>query len=158
MGWLANKFSSWAVKTQKAELEAFINNLKGLDSHEISSIVALATDGRHKLEEMYGWDFLDPVLLEASDPYVTMKINQLIRQMQKQGDTVDAAALMVWLHTLRSATTLELRMLGRELWRQLERGFATCVDTAADMSEVIGTPLNTEGYNQFPAGLTPDPL
>lgn len=128
-----------------------------MDADEIGMIVALATDRRHKLREMYGWDLLEPALVEAADMSAAIKLNQLIRHLQKDSNQVTAAALMVWLHTLRASMSLDLRSAGRELWGQLERGFPYALDAEDGFVAMGGNELNLGGYDQFPAGLTPIP-
>lgn len=65
---------------------------------------------------------------------------------------------MVWLHTFRSAARLELRSLGREMWKELERGFPYIEESAMLFWELTGRKLDIDGATSFPIGLTPDPI
>lgn len=158
MGWLSNKVASWSVNTQRKELDAFVHNLKGMDGEELGFAIAMATDMRHSLRAAVGWDLLDPVAVEREDAYAAMTVNKLIRQYQGEGKQISAASAMVWLHTLRAANILELRVSGREMWRQLQRGFPHCEQAALSAMSVTGKLPDISGYYQFPIGLTPDPL
>lgn len=157
MGWFSNKIGNWAVKTQAKELDQFIARLSAMDSEELGLVVAISTDRRHKLYELFGWDLLDPILVDAGDIAAAMKLNQLIRQVQKDNNMVVAAALMVWLHTLRAATAPDLRAKGRLLWGQLQRGFPHVFDAEAGFVAMGGPELNLDGYERFPEGLSPTP-
>jgi hypothetical protein len=158
VGWISRKIEKWAIKTQRRELESFVSNLRAIDGGEIGMVLAIATDKRHRLSEILGWNLLEPILVQISDITAAMTVNKLIREAQKAGDPVSASGLMVWLHTLRAANTLELRQLGRDMWGQLERGFPHCEDGQAGMLAVAGQYLNIDGYDQFPSGLSPKPF
>ena len=77
---------------------------------------------------------------------------------KKKNNPIAASALMVWAHTARAGIRLELRSLGRELWRELSRGFPHVDEAAASFKALSGRSLNIEGAKQFPKGLTPEPL
>ncbi|NTI22280.1 hypothetical protein G6M87_10470 [Rhizobium rhizogenes] len=158
MGWLSNKLGNWATATQKKELTEFVDRLRAMDGSEIGLVVAIGTDRRHKLKEVLGWDMLEPALLERSEPFAAMQLNKLIRQMQVDKKPLVAAGLLIWIHTLRAANSLDLRQQGREMWRQLERGFPHAYASAEGFYDLGGPELNLDNYQIFPSGLTPDPL
>lgn len=158
VGWISRKIGDWAVNTQRKELEQFVSNLRAIDGEEIGMVLAVATEKRHTLANLLGWNLLDPVAVELTDISAAMTLNRLIRDAQKAGDPVSASGLMVWLHTLRAANTLELRQLGRDMWGQLERGFPHCENGQAGMLRLGGPYLDIEGFDEFPCGLTPKAL
>lgn len=129
-----------------------------MDAHEIAAVLALATMQRNALTDTLGWDLLDPMMAMMRDRHLAIKINALIRQKQKQGDFHSAAGLMIWLHTLRAGTSLDLRSSGREMWRELQRAFPHVPAVANGMLAANFEQVNLDGYDQFPIGLTPDPL
>jgi len=55
---------------------------------------------------------------------------------------------------------LGLRALGRDMWRELSRGFPYASEAAVGMFNISGgeTIFCTENSDQFPSGLTPEPL
>ncbi|MGO6968220.1 hypothetical protein [Rhizobium leguminosarum] len=158
MGWLSQKVGNWATKVQRVELEQFVARLKAMDSSEIGFLLAVATDRRHALNKMYGWDLLEPSLVEAGDTTAALKLGQLIKALQRDNNLPISAALMVWLHTLRSANNLDLRSLGRDMWGELSRGFGSIYDAAQSFGESGGKVLDLADFQVFPAGLTPKPL
>ncbi|CCG41828.1 hypothetical protein [Magnetospirillum molischianum] len=155
--WFANLFLSWATKVQRKEITRFTDALRAMDSDEIGALLALATDLRHTLEADSRLDLLDPRAVEIIWPSAAQALNRQIRNMQATNSRELAAAAMVWLHTIRAANNPDLRMLGREMWRQLERGFPKVEQAAADLQVVGMSHLNIEGYSVFPLGLSPDP-
>jgi hypothetical protein len=67
----------------------------------------------------------DELLRITDDPRQDMARGALVQlALKAQADKrfVDATAAMVWVHTLRALCFPEIRYLGREMWRQLERG------------------------------------
>jgi hypothetical protein len=52
-----------------------------------------------------------------------MSFLALIKQLQKDGNLGAAAGAMIWLHSLRTIIYPEVRMFGKQLWRELYRGY-----------------------------------
>jgi hypothetical protein len=150
-------FTSWGIRRQRKELQSFIDNLSALDGQDVGFLVALATNTRIKLEGA-GYRLLDPIADYPSDPAVPLRLNRMVRELQKNGMMPEAAAMMVWLHTMRAGARIELRQLGRDMWAQLQRGFPHVITSSIGVRSADGSPLDIHGYNSFPAGLTPDPL
>lgn len=158
MGWLSNKVLGWATRSQRAELAEFISRLHAMDGSEIGLIVACATNHRHVLATHNGWDLLNPATLEIADPMIALKLGDIVRSLQGKGRPELAAGTMVWLHTVRAASNLDLRQSGREMWRELSRGFDHAEEAAVDFATLTGHVFDTHGYDTFPAGLTPERL
>lgn len=157
MGWLINKLNRWAVSSQSKELTEFVQKLSTMDGREIGFVVAMATDARHALEKE-GHMVMDPIVYFPMNPGFPLSLSRTIIQLQKQGNPQAAAALMVWAHTMRVGANLELRQLGRDMWKELARGFPYVEDGAKDYQMLTGKVLNIEGTTNFPEGLTPDPI
>ncbi|HBQ9084922.1 hypothetical protein [Klebsiella quasipneumoniae] len=157
MGWLANRVDKWASKKQNQEISEFVYRLKSMDGAEIGLIVATATHVRHILERE-GHNMMDPVVYTSLNPAFTFSLSQTVVQLQKEKNFGMAAAFMVWVHTFRSSTRGELRQYGREMWRELERGFPYVFDAAMGYQQLTGHSLDFYDAESFPTGLTPDPL
>jgi len=156
ISWLERKIYSWGIAKQRKELETWLNLLISMNSDEIGALVAGATHMRHGLEKTYHVNLLDPIVTSTVEPDLIFKLHGLIKEYQSRGDNASAASVMVWLHTLRCGTSLELRQLGRSLWRELERGFQFVDASAQNIYNLSGMLLETSGYNQFPVGLEPE--
>lgn len=152
-------FHKLAVKRGKKELQEFIDKLKVIDSDSIGMVVAWATHYKNQLEQD-GHKVSDPIVYCSINPFFSLELSTYIKELQNTGRLQDAAALMVWLHTIRGAGMgcLELRVLGREMWKELERGFPYVEERKFALEELLGEPVNIEGYQEFPKGFAPEPL
>jgi len=81
-----------------------------MDSSAIAMLVAMATHMRHNLARHKGYDLLDPIVLMGVTPEAVLELSRLTTEYQKAEERSDAAAMMVWVHTLRAAARPELRM------------------------------------------------
>ena len=59
---------------------------------------------------------------------------------------------MVWLHTMRAAARLELRPLGRDMWRELARGFPYVEESVEEWSMLTDDTLDMSRATEFPKG------
>lgn len=156
---MAGLFLKLAVKRGKKELQEFIGKLNVLDSDDIGMVVAMATHYKNQLEQD-GHNVSDPIVYCSINHFFALDLSRYIKGLQKIGRFQDAAALMVWLHTIRGsgAGCLELRGLGREMWKELSRGFSYVEEKKDALEELTGEPVNIESYQEFPKGFTPRPL
>jgi len=157
MNWLSNKINKWASGKQTEELEHFVQMLRGMDGPELGHVVALATNLRHGMERD-GHNVMEPVVYTSANPGFVLLLSRMVAEAQKQGRMQDAAGLMVWTHTARAGVRLELRVLAKEMWRELARGFPHVVESARGFERTTGRVLRIQGAEQFPAGFTPELL
>lgn len=157
MGWFSRLFDKWATGKQREEMANFVSLLRAMDGAELGHVVALATHVRHQLEAM-GHNPMDPIIYTAINPGFPLFLSRTTIALQKQNRPQDAAAFMVWVHTARAGVRLELRGLGRELWKELSRGFDHVNEGALSLLMVTGVSINIEGSDEYPKGLTPEPL
>ncbi|MCF1478132.1 hypothetical protein FS782_13735 [Agrobacterium vitis] len=158
MSWLSRKVYNWSVKTQKHEIDEFVAKLSSVDGSELAIVVAVATDMRHAFIADTGIDLAYPALALQQDPYICMRLNSMIRQFQKEKHFIAVTGLSVWIHSVRAIQSIELRQRGRDMWRELERGFPYALDACWDLYEATGKKILMDGFDSFPDGLTPDPL
>ncbi|HKK14670.1 MAG TPA: hypothetical protein VKA14_08420 [Gammaproteobacteria bacterium] len=154
MGWLTRKLAHWTAGRQRGELEAFVVRLRSMDDRRVGLVVARATDFRHHLESQ-GHIVSDPIIYLAYNPRFPMALSRMILGLQGDARMQDATALMVWVHTLRAARSLELRDLGRQMWRELSRGFPYVETAAEHFGELTGGRLDIASATEFPRGLAP---
>lgn len=143
MNWFTNKIDKWAVNKQREELSTFVDMLKAMDSDELGLVVAGATHARHGMKGL-GHDVMNPIQYLTVNPTFPLTLSHLVRDYQKAGKPQEAAAIMIWLHTFRGANSLEVRGLARNMWRELERGFAYAESAAATCAMLGGPTLNVE--------------
>lgn len=154
-------FTKWKLarylRIQEGEISSFTAQLRQMDADEIGMVVALATDARNRLEET-GFILSDPIGAHTLKPETPAALHGMILNLQAEGRLQEAAAIMVWLHTARVGARLELRPLAREMWRQLERGFPHAQEASRSLMRTLFRSIRLDGYDQFPKGLSPDPL
>jgi hypothetical protein len=157
MGLISRWIGTKLTKSALAETDEWIEKLKYLDTSEIATIVLVANHQRIQLSQMWGIDLSVPHMALVQRPNLRIELHQLIVSLQHQNQAFMASGVMVWLHTTRAASDPTFRRSGRELWRQLERGFPYVHEAALSLTR-IGLPLlDTSGASTIPYGMTPDP-
>jgi len=150
---------------QRKEIKTFIECLRAQDGRDIAVSLIVATAYRNNVLNINDIDLLNPAVEFQKNSMIVLNFGRAIRQKQRLEEYEIAAALMVWLHTIRSVTHPTLRSLGRELWSQLSRGM---IHVPGIMDEGLIPAflqqkyptliLDVKGYEQYPIGLTPYPL
>ena len=123
--WLKRKMQLASVKAATDDIQRFLQILKGSSSVELGELICFSTLARVKLRNRGSlkdevFDVAATILEQAPAQYM---ISQLIPSLQKNKQFSEAAGLMVWLHSLRAFTYLEIRSYGRDMWKELNRGF-----------------------------------
>lgn len=157
MGVFSRWFDRWALRTQKREMQSFVDQLAAMDGAEIGLLLAVATHMRNTLEDE-GKMLMDPIVTVPIDPTPILILRGMISEYQKSRSMSDAAAAMVWLHTMRVGARHELRGTARVMWRELSRGMPHVAGASVDVYRVTGQFPRTYGYEEFPKGLTPEPV
>ena len=130
-----------------------------MDGDEIGGVAALAAHMRNRFFDETGIDFLYPYSATASDPHCIVKMSQLAKFSQKGGlvGQINAAAVIVWVHTLRATMNPDLRKQTREMWGELSRGFPYIEYGAGLLEEMTGETLDLRGAGTIPDGFSPQP-
>jgi hypothetical protein len=142
--WLQRRIQLAAIKGGRQDLERFVISLRGQSDEEIGTLVAIAAVIRMRLREA---GHLPDEMLQITSVHeheqaaTQLHMSRLVRTFQAERQFSDAAGVMVWLHTLRSLSSPELRLLGRQMWQQLERGFLHALPALAQIEAVTGRDL-----------------
>jgi hypothetical protein len=156
LGWLKRKFDG------TPDLERFITSLRGMSAPELGALVAVATVVRINMRN--AGHLPDGALAVAGglppekQLAAQLKMTNLVRQFQQLGQPSDAAGAMVWTHSMRAGATPELRLLGRQMWGELSRGFAHAAQAIEDIVALSPNSLPpelTREYRFIPPGLEP---
>lgn len=147
--WLKRRLQLAAIRGGRADLDRFLASLRGMADDEIASLVAMAAISRivmRRHNHLPDWSLaIVPAHRQPEQARIQWKVSGAIRDMQSQGMTPEAAAAMVWLHSLRALTTPELRFLGREMWLELQRGFPGATIALAHLM-AIGKAIPDEAW------------
>ena len=158
LDWLRRKVVVAATQTQKREMTAWIDNLSQMNSDEVAALLGMATHQRKWIEAEQGVNLLDPIVAYTAQPNLLMFLHGVIQSCQKSNRQMEAAGVMVWLFTLRAGANLELRGLGRRLWRELARGVPGAEQAATGYFVLTHVLLDIDGFEQMPIGLEPEPI
>ena len=149
------------VATATDEIQQFLLALKGMSDEELGTAVAMAAVVRMSLREQGALPDealgVGPPLSQAQEVVVRRNIVQTALAMQRRGHAMTAGA-MVWGHTLRAYPFPEVRLFGRQMWGELQRGFPHALAALKFMEEMNhqSPPLGTAQVTQFiPVGLEP---
>ena len=123
--WFKRKLYNIGYKAGYKDFERILLILRGFSKYEIAVLLINATLIRLRLEVtgVLPAGILDLKLPEVTHDYCLISLNLVVKQLQKDNELEDAAAAMIWLHSLRAQTYIELRIMGREMWKELSRGF-----------------------------------
>jgi len=155
-GWLKRKLDG------TRELERFVTSLRGMSASELGALVAIATVVRINMRNN---GHLPDAALDVAGGLppekqfaAQWKMTTLVQEFQKMGQPSDAAGAMVWSHSMRAGATPELRLLGRQMWGELSRGFPHVAEAIEDIVTVTGNTLPPEVALEaefIPPGLEP---
>ncbi|MFL6689565.1 MAG: hypothetical protein ACJ8IR_05180 [Alphaproteobacteria bacterium] len=159
MSRLHRAMERWATGRQAKELTEFVRSLSLMNEHDLGMLLAIATHIRHQLASTRGWNLLCPAQEVAGDVMIATRLTQVVEDLQRAKKPSDAAAAMVWLHSVRAMYHADgadkLRTITVTMWQELSRGFDWVEQVAAQMQSLIGRPLIIDGYREFPEGLLP---
>ncbi len=158
--WFKRKIQIASVKTATEDLERFLKSLRGTSDEEIGMLVVVATMIRVNLRKggRLPDDYLRIPARGDGSAHAPLYLSRLIRTFQKIDQPTDASGAMVWLHTLRSLAFPELRVLGREMWGELQRGFPYVERSFSEFEAMTNSPVSAEVRKEarfLPSDLAP---
>lgn len=146
-----------ADKSQQRDIDDYLLKLRGMDGSEIGGVIVLAAHMRNRFLDGTGLDFLTPHAVTAADPSVVIELVKTAKDFQKKGHRglINAAALFVWIHTLRATINPNLRVKAREMWGELARGFPHIEEGTRLIEELMGETLELSKAGTYPDGFIP---
>lgn len=147
-GWLLRKAQQRSLISQEREIILFIRSLQGMHKDELASLLVMATRQRLIIE---GTGVQLTAALDGFSPpdegVYPLKIGGMIRGLQKAGDMAAAGSMMIWAHSIRAAINPALRVFGRQLWAELDRGRVKIPEAFVGLRQA-GLPLTQPMYEQ----------
>ncbi len=141
---------------QTAELNEYINVLKGADDEELGVAVATALHLAEKYKIETGIDLFQPMSAIQQSPDITFEFASEIEKAQAAKEAHRSTPLLVWAHTLRGFSNPALRLHARKMWAELSRVFPYAATAAGECSIIFGEPLQIDRLGEFPDGLNPN--
>jgi hypothetical protein len=154
--WLKRRSQLAAVKAARDDLQRFVDSLRGQSDGELGAVIVVAAVVRVAVKKT--GQLPDELLQITDDPQQAVArggMVQLALRYQRANRLAEATGAMVWAHSLRALCFPEVRYLGREMWRQLQRGQDHVIPTL----QALGfPPLSDVGLEcrRIPDDLHPD--
>ena len=154
--WLLNKAVKHSAENKVKELQSYLKILKDIPNFDRGFIVVLATVIRLQMQEegMMPCNLFDgPAGVKNDNSYeranVALKLSQTVEYLQGENRAQDAAATMIWAHSVRGLVTPEMVPLVKEMWSELSKGFVYTNDGIATFEELKGDSLSIADDNEF---------
>jgi hypothetical protein len=139
--WLRRKIHRAGIKGDREDLESFIESLRGQTAEELSALVALAAVMRMVMRDCGVLpDHMLQITTAPEQALTQLAVSRLVQRYQAEKRFTEASGAIVWLHTLRALSAPELRLLGRQMWQQLERGQLNAPQAVEDLQAMTGKP------------------
>ncbi len=158
--WFRNRIKKSGISQSRLEITRLLNHIEGVEDRDVGPLVAVTTIIRINLENMnlLPRGLFDVDRVNQLDPKAKaqFRLSALNVQFQRRDQNNDAVGASILLHTLRALAYPELRELGRDLWRELARGFDHAEPVFKIVEEAKGQPLDPrvrEEYRTVPNGL-----
>lgn len=155
--WAKRNFQAWCLGMQMREMDDWIAKLRDKDSDEVSCLLMLAMHYRNGKLATTGIDLMNPYAAVTTNPFLAIQLVSEIKDAQRRGMPVVAAGIFVWLFTIRAALAPPLRPGARQLWGQLQCGFAGIAKASHDFASLVGGHPDITDAGKFPDGFTPEP-
>jgi len=162
-GFFKNKVRDLSVSAMETDMDRFTKMLKGMEGSALGGLVVGATWVRKNLEQNGQIPnnilSIGPVMDTLQCNLASTEISRAIKNHQKQGNNHLAAYMMVWMHSLRSLSSLELIPAGKNMWIELERGFPhteTGFETIKFLASDLGLDISAKILEEcefIPSGL-----
>jgi hypothetical protein len=146
--WLKKKIENASTDAMANDLERFIRMLKGADDSAIALLLVVANKFRLELIEMgeIPEAALDLRIYRDEQTQMecdtcTIKLIRRIGQFQQLNEPANATGLMLWVHSIRALNVPEIRFLGKEMWREIDRGFPYIEEEIENWNAISGENL-----------------
>jgi hypothetical protein len=132
--WFRRRDQLATVQGARDDLEQFVHSLRDMSDEEVGRVVAFAAMARVALRKSGVLpDELLQIRPDKKQASAQHAVAQVVRRYQAERRFAEATGALVWLHSLRALSTTEVRHLGREMWRQLQRGQLQALTVLQDM-------------------------
>lgn len=159
--WLKRKIQLKAVKSAEEDIRRVLSTVKGLTDEEMGAVVATSTKLRLALVD-HSLNLKE--LFEIPAPHTSGffqaamgMFGDRIRKQQSTGTLYSAAAMMIWHQSMRALVYPEITYLGKEMWREVRRGFPYAAELWSEVSlfenQITDLDLPADEIDYIPSGL-----
>jgi hypothetical protein len=161
-----NHFKDRALQSSRKAVLDFIHGLKQMTDQDLGVILAVSTVIRINMENE---GYLPKGLLSdqsADGPGPTtnelgryqMDLNKLVRDFSRIHQHTDAVATLLISYSLRCLNVADVRGLGRDMWKEMQRGLPHGENALRQGEEEKGEPFPKRAWQEWshiPIGLEP---
>ena len=130
----------------------YLRQLIRCSDEDVAEIYLLALTFRNIYKRSSGIDLFNPQEAIEKHKTIALEISSHIRDAQKSTLYVNAAALKMWLFTIRSVMHDQLRPVGVALWREIPRGFPYVRAAAERSYQKTGVRFDITDCGMVPLG------
>ncbi|MEI7605804.1 MAG: hypothetical protein WCJ64_00325 [Rhodospirillaceae bacterium] len=158
LNWARKKAFNPSLGAKKVGATSYLQFLRTAPSEDIGAILAVATGQRKFLEARYGVSLLDPGSIQKDSKIICRDMRFFAANLSDDSNAGAEIGIWLWIFTLESSQDLEMRPMGRAIWREIQRGFPHVLIKAQEMDLLSGRVLLQNSvaigdYNVIPKGL-----
>ena len=153
-----SKINQQINNKMKSEISEYLLIIKGLGDEELGIAVLSALILREEILKSSGIDLMDPLIALQQNPDLTITFSKKHEEFTAQKLPHLTVPYTIWIHTLRSVSNPVIRTLGRQMWKELSRGFNHVEDSKENYWLIYGIEPSSELVGQYPIGLDPSDI
>ena len=142
----------------ETEISEYIRIIKGLGDEELGLALLSALTLRKHILNSSGIDLMDPVIALQKNPDTIISLSKKHEELTAKKQPHLTVPFTIWVHTLRSINNPVIRTLGREMWKELSRGFKHIEAKKESYKIIYGNEPISELAGQYPIGLSPNDI
>lgn len=151
MNLFKNMKAKKAVAERQQHMEAFVKTIRDRTDEDLGFVLLLVTHVRHQVKAQ-GYDMLMTNMQYELNQQTCAVLGKLIQEYQAEQKQPLVYASMVWMYTMNAATAMDMRSLGRQLWRELRRGTPHVKANIARVQQIVGQEPDYADYDKWPHG------
>lgn len=151
MNLFKNMKAKKALAERQQQMEAFVKTIRERNDSDMGFVLLLVTHVRHQVKGE-GYDMLLTNMQYELNQQTCAKLGQLMQEYQARQQQPLVYASMVWLYTMNAATAMDMRSLGRQLWRELRRGAPHVKTHIERTTTLLGQEPDYADFDKWPHG------
>ncbi len=142
----------------ETEISEYIKIIKGLGDEELGLALLSSLTLRKHILDSSKVDLMDPIIAIQQKPDIIISLSKKHEEFTAQQKPYLTVPFTIWIHTLRAISYPTLRTLGREMWKELSRGFKHIEEKKENYRMIYGNEPVSDLAGQFPIGLDPSDI
>lgn len=136
---------------RQQHIEAFVKSVRERTDADLGLTLLMVTHVRHQIKAE-GYDLLLTNMQYELNQQACAKLGALIQEYQAKQMPPMIYACMLWIYTLNASTALDMRSLGRQIWRELRRGAPHVKENVERATKMLGEEPDYHDFDKWPHG------